>query len=108
MASYAAGWAAVLGYSASLFGQPQYDWNPSLNVWHVVLSLTVLGCFAAATAFEMDGLIWIGAAGALIWLGLIADLVGTSSGWAVSLVLIGAGLAGVGWLVTTMHRHSRR
>jgi hypothetical protein len=107
MATYSAGWAAILAYSAAMVGQAHDDgWN-HLTGWHAVLTVAVAGCFVAATAFEMDALIWVGALGALLWLGSITAVVGTSSGWAFSVVMFGCGLAGLGWAVTAARRRAR-
>jgi len=107
MASYSAGWAAILAYSAAMVGQTHDDgWN-HVTGWHAVLTVAVAGCFVAATAFEMDSLLWVGALGALLWLGSITAVVGTSSGWAFSVVMFGCGLAGLGWAVTAVRRRAR-
>jgi hypothetical protein len=49
----------------------------------------------------------VGALGALLWLGSITAVVGTSSGWAFSVVMFGCGLAGLGWAVTAARRRAR-
>jgi hypothetical protein len=94
----------LLFYLAAGIGQSQNEWSDHLSVWHLVISVAVVTAFMLAVSLELDGLVWIGAFGALIWLGMSADLIGSSSGWATALVLVGLGLVGLGVLVAALRR----
>jgi hypothetical protein len=93
----------LLFYAAALIGQSEYSYR-HLSVWHLVISLAVAAAFVLAAAMEFDGLVWVGALGTLIWLGLVACLIGASSGWAVAMVLVGLGLVGLSLLVVALRR----
>jgi len=95
--------ALLLFYLAALAGQegPGYG---HLSVWHLLLSLAVAGAFVCSVALGFDGLVWLGALGALIWLGMVGDIIGSSTGWAFGLVLIGLGLVGLSVLVAALRR----
>ncbi|MDX6548388.1 MAG: hypothetical protein QOG33_1938 [Gaiellales bacterium] len=94
----------LLFYLASLVGQAESGWPDHLSVWHLVISVAVVIAFTLAVSLELDGLVWIGALGALIWLGMCAEVIGSSSGWATALVLVGLGLVGLGMLVAALRK----
>jgi hypothetical protein len=103
LATGALGWAALLAFSASLAGIG--DWQ-SASPWHALLSVAVVATLLAAAALESSGLLWVGAVGGLVWLGAVAGIVGQRTGWAVAVILIGLGLAGLGMLVSRLrHPH---
>jgi hypothetical protein len=93
----------LLFYAAALIGQSEYGYG-HLSVWHLVISLAVAAAFVLAASLDFDGLVWVGAVGTLIWLGIVACLIGPSSGWAVAMVLIGLGLVGLSLLVVALRR----
>jgi hypothetical protein len=97
----AAAWqpAVLLAYAAVLAGID--DWS-SVSPWHAVLTVLVAAVLIGA-AF-VDGLTWLGALGGLLWLGAVGGLVGTSSSWALGVVLFGAGLVGLSLVVARLHR----
>jgi hypothetical protein len=94
----------LLFYLASLVGQAESGCPDHLSVWHLVISVAVVIAFTLAVSLELDGLVWIGALGALIWLGMCAEVIGSSSGWATALVLVGLGLVGLGMLVAALRK----
>ena len=73
-----------------------------MTPWLALLTVTVVSCFLAAAAFRLDVLVWVGGLGALLWLALVADLVGSSTGWAEAVALLGLGLAGLGVLIARL------
>jgi hypothetical protein len=97
------GWAALLAYSASLVGIG--DWQ-SVSPWHAVLSVAVAATLLAAVTLDSSGLLWVGAVGGLVWLGAVAGIVGQRSSWALAVILVGVGLAGLGLLVSRLRGRS--
>jgi hypothetical protein len=95
--------ALLLCYMAAVAGQPEYGFE-HLSVWHMIVSLAVVAAFVLAVSLDLDGLVWIGVIGSLIWLGMAAAVIGTSSGWAVAMVLVGLGLVGLSLLVAGLRR----
>jgi hypothetical protein len=53
----------------------------------------------AAAAFDLPGLMWVGALDGLVWIGAISAAVGQSAGWGIAVMLGGAGLVGLALLV---------
>lgn len=98
--------ALLLTYAAALAGQPESGFE-HLSFWHLVISLAVMAAFVLSAILELDGLVWIGVLGALAWIGMAAGLVGSSAGWALTLVLAGAALVGLSLLVATLRRRRR-
>ncbi len=80
------------------------DGYQHLSVWHAVISLTVVAAFVLSSALELDGLVWVGALASLAWLGMLAAVIGSSAGWAIALLLAGAGLVGLALLVAGVRR----
>jgi hypothetical protein len=70
--------------------------------WHMALTLVVAGTLVAAAALDLEGLMWIGALGGVVWVGAIAAVVGESAGWALAVMLGGAGLVGLAVLVARL------
>ncbi len=103
LAPGAFGWAALLAYSASLAGI--WNWE-SVSPWHAVLSVAVVATLLAAAALNSSGLLWVGAVGGLAWLGAVAGLVGQKSSWALAVIVVGLGLAGLGVLVSRLRGRS--
>ena len=101
-AAGAAGWL-LLTYAAALAGQPESGFE-HLSFWHLVISLAVMAAFVLSAALELDGLVWVGVLGALAWIAMAAALVGSSAGWALTLVLAGAALVGLSLLVAALRR----
>jgi hypothetical protein len=95
--------ALLLCYMAALAGQPEYGFR-HLSVWHMILSLAVVAAFVLAVSLDLDGLVWIGVIGSLVWLAMAAAVIGTSSGWALAMVLVGLGLVGLSLLVAGLRR----
>lgn len=95
--------ALLLTYAAALAGQPDEGFS-HLSFWHLVISVAVVGAFVLSAALELDGLVWIGVVGALVWICMAAALVGSSAGWALALVLVGAALVGLSLLVAALRR----
>jgi hypothetical protein len=52
----------------------------SFGLWHVALTVAVAGTLVAAAAFDLPGLMWIGALDGLVWIGAISAAVGRSAG----------------------------
>jgi hypothetical protein len=46
----------------------------------------------AAARFGLPSLLWTGALGALAWLVVMSVVVGSSMGWALAVIVLGAGL----------------
>ena len=63
-----------------------------------------MAAFVLSAVLELDGLVWIGVLGALAWIGMAAALVGSSAGWALTLVFAGAALVGLSLLVAALRR----
>ena len=53
----------------------------------------------AAARFDLASLLWTGALGALVWLAALSAVVGSSAGWAVAVIVFGAGLVALAALV---------
>ena len=59
----------------------------------------------AAVTLDMAGLVWIAALGGLTWLCTVSAALGHSSGCAVAVIVLGAGLVGLGLAVNRFGRH---
>ena len=89
-------------------GQDAGEWD-DFSGWHMVLSVAVVLTFLAAAVLRMDALIWVGAAGGLLWLVMMADVVGEGSdaSGATLVVLAGLGLTALGLAVAQVRRIAR-
>jgi hypothetical protein len=90
--------AALLALLACSFGIGSAGFD-SFGMWHIALTLAVAGTLVAAAAFDLPGLMWIGALDGLVWIGAISAAVGRSAGWGVAVMLGGAALVGLALLV---------
>jgi hypothetical protein len=90
--------AALLALLACSFGIGDAGLE-SFGLWHIALTLAVAGTLVSAAAFDLPGLMWIGALDGVVWIGAIAAAVGQSAGWGVTVMLGGAGLVGLALLV---------
>jgi hypothetical protein len=90
--------AALLAVAASVAGMTSAGFG-HLGPWHAVLTLAVAASLVAGARFGLGGLLWTGALGALVWLATLAAVVGSSAGWAVAVIVFGAGLVAVATLV---------
>ena len=57
----------------------------------------------AAARFDLPSLLWTGAIGALVWLVALSVLVGSSVGWALAVIVFGAGLIVIATLIARRH-----
>ena len=53
----------------------------------------------AAARFDLPSLLWTGALGALAWLVAVSVVVGSSTGWALAVIVFGAGLIALATLI---------
>ena len=96
--------SALLAYAACLDGIGEAGWS-TIGPWHALLTLVVVAIFVAAVTLDMPGLVWIAALGGLVWLCTVSAALGHSSGWAVAVIVLGAGLLGLGLAVNRFGRH---
>jgi len=71
----------------------------ALGPWHALLTIVVAASLLAAARSDHTSVMWVGALGSLVWLGALAVVVGQSAGWAIAVILLGAGLVAVAALV---------
>jgi hypothetical protein len=71
-------------------------------LWHLALTAAVAVTLLAAAGLDLPGLMWIGAADGLFWIGTVAAAAGQSAGRAVAVMPAGAGLVGLAVLVATL------
>jgi len=90
--------AALLALLACSFGIGDTGFG-SFGLWHIALTLAVAGTLVAAAAFDLPGLMWVGALDGVVWIGAISAAVGQSAGWGVAVMLGGAGLVCLALLV---------
>ena len=90
--------AALLALLACSFGIGDAGFA-SFGPWHVALTAAVAGTLVAAAAFDLPGVMWIGAVGGVVWIGAISGAVGESAGWGVAVMLGGACLVGLALLM---------
>ncbi len=90
--------AALLALLACAFGIGDAGFA-SFGPWHVALTAAVAGTLVAAAAFDLPGVMWIGAVGGVVWIGAISGAVGESAGWGVAVMLGGACLVGLALLM---------
>jgi hypothetical protein len=96
--------ALLLAYLASVIGQDDIGYG-TMSGWTLLLTVAVAAAFLLSTTLELGGgLVWVGTVGALIWLGMVAAAVGSSAGWAITLVLGGFGLVGLSLLVAALRK----
>jgi hypothetical protein len=96
--------ALLLTYLASVLGQESMGYD-ALSGWHLLLSLAVAAAFLLSVTLELGGgLVWVGTVGALIWLGMVAAAIGSSAGWAATMVLAGLGLVALSLLVAGLRK----
>jgi hypothetical protein len=93
--------AALLAPMACVFGIGDAGFG-SFGLWHLALTATVAATLLAAAALDLPGLMWIGAADGLFWISAVAAAAGQSAGWAVAVMLAGAGLVGLAVLVARL------
>ena len=93
--------AALLALLACVFGIADTG-TGTFGLWHVGLTLAVAGTLVVAAAFDLPGLMWIGALDGVIWIGAISAVVGESGSWAVAVILGGAGLVALAALVARL------
>ena len=86
--------ASLLALLACSYGIGEAD-TGRFGGWHLALTLVVAGTLVGAAALDLSGLMWIGALGGVVWVGAIAAVVGESAGWALAVMLGGAGLVGL-------------
>ena len=72
--------AALLALLACVFGIGHTGFG-TFGIWHVALTLAVAGTLVAAAAFDLPGLMWVGALDGLVWIGTISAAVGQNVGW---------------------------
>jgi hypothetical protein len=70
-----------------------------LGPWHALLTIAVAASLVAASRFELPSLLWTGALGGLVWLVAMSVVVGSSIGWALAVIVFGAGLIAFATLV---------
>jgi hypothetical protein len=63
-----------------------------LGPWHALLTIAVAVSLVAAARFDLPSLLWTGALGGLVWLAALSVVVGSSIGWALAVLVFGAGL----------------
>jgi len=83
--------AAAAGITATGFDR--------LGPWHALLTLAVAASLVAAARFDLPSLLWTGALGGLVWLVALSVVVGSSIGWALAVIVFGAGLFALATLV---------
>lgn len=98
-------WAVVGGYGAVLWSGSDLT---DFGVWHLLLAAVVVGAFVCAAVLDSDALLWLGAAGAALWIVTMAVIVGSQTGGALAVVLGGAAIAGLGLLVARVRRTAER
>jgi hypothetical protein len=70
-----------------------------LGPWHALLTIAVAVSLVAAARFDLPSLLWTGALGGLVWLVALSVVVGSSVGWALAVIVFGAGLIALATLV---------
>jgi hypothetical protein len=83
--------SSVLAITAAVAGMSSTGLD-RLGPWHALLTLAVSASLVAAARCELPSLFWTGALGALAWLVALSVVVGSSAGWAVAVILLGAAL----------------
>lgn len=97
--------ASVLAIMAAVAGMISTGFE-HLESWHALLTLAVAASLLAAARFDLGSLLWTGAIGALVWLAALSALVGSSAGWALAVIVFGAGLIAVATLVARRRSQS--
>ena len=90
--------AALLAPLACAFGIGDAGFG-SFGLWHLALTAVVAATLLAAAALDLPGLMWIGALDGLVGISTGAAVAGESLGWAVAVMLAGAGLLGLAVLI---------
>jgi hypothetical protein len=90
--------ASVLAITAAVAGMSSTGLD-RLGPWHALLTVAVTASLLAAARFQLPSLLWTGALGALVWLVAMSMVVGSSAGWAVAVILLGAGLIALAALI---------
>jgi hypothetical protein len=93
--------AAILAPVACAFGLGDAGFA-SFGLWHLALTAAVAATLLAAAALDLPGLMWIGAADGIFWICTVAAAAGQSVGWALAVMLAGAGLVGLAALVARL------
>ena len=87
-----------------MYGISQHgDWN-SFSGWHVLLTVVVALTLVGAATLDLGGMLVIGDIEGLIWLGAVGAVVGNHTGWALAVVLAGLGLVALGFLTSRLRR----
>lgn len=87
--------AALVGYLAGLvglLGDTLFVDNPSVSVWSGELLVVTLTAFAVASVLELNGLLWLGALGALLCLATAVDPAYDRRHWALVTIAVGLGI----------------
>jgi hypothetical protein len=90
--------SAMLAIASAVAGMNSTGFD-HLGPWHVLLTVAVAASLVAAARFGLPSLLWTGALGALVWLVAVSVLVGSSIGWALAVIVLGAGLIALATLV---------
>ncbi len=93
--------AALLAPAACMLGIGDGGFG-SFGLWHLALTAAVAATLLAAAALDLPGLMWIGAADGVLWIGAIAAVAGRQAGWAFAVILAGAALVGLAALVSRL------
>lgn len=83
--------SSMLAITAAVAGMSSAGLD-RLGPWHALLTLAVAASLVAAARFGLPSLLWTGALGALAWLVVMSVVVGSSMGWALAVIVLGAGL----------------
>lgn len=90
--------SAMLAIASAVTGMNSAGFD-HLGPWHALLSVAVAASLVAAARFELPSLLWTGALGALVWLVAVSVVIGSSVGWALAVIVLGAGLIGIAAVV---------
>ncbi len=90
--------ASMLAITAAVAGLTSAG-DARLGPWHALLTLAVAASLVAAARFDLSSLLWTRALGALAWLVAVSVVVGSSTGWALAVIVFGAGLIALATLI---------
>jgi hypothetical protein len=90
--------ASLLAISSGVAGMASAGAD-RLGPWHALLTVAVALSLVAAARFDLPSLLWTGALGGLVWLVAMSIVVGSSIGWALAVIVFGAGLIALATLV---------
>jgi hypothetical protein len=100
-------WSLIYVYATVLIGLT-HSCPTHLSIWHVVLGGSVAVAVVVARADEITALMWLAVAGGAWWTSMIAVAVGSATEAALTVVVAGLALAGLGYLVAPMRGPWRR